>query len=601
MLGVSMFLIGQCATIYDIQQPADPANGVYDSQCLDSTVTIAAKVLYYNGGGFNFYVFQEPYGPYQGLLVYRGSVTLPANLSTGDSVIITGTVQEYYGNTEISLTADVIIVDSGHPIPSPILITAAHLDTTASSSMFDMQPDTAESYEHVLVRLENVYVVDVVTIGSGTYAKVTDGTGYTYIGTGSITYNPTVGDLLNAQGIVRTYYGQYVVEPRNDADIEVLTLGLNAAFAISRDQIKVMYTTDVSGNSEVVDPANYTLNPALNITAANYDPDDPRAVILTTDPQTDGQLYTIYVNLSTLQDSFKFYGGIMPITQIQSNFVYDSATRDFPSVYADSAYPVTVAGVITGWKDKFPSPWVFIQEASQPYAGMLIWGLGTSDVVATEGDSLIVTGYVTEYNGLTEIADLLYTRVVSGPFPYEPVIASPSALTFTNDSSEMYEDVFVRVDSVYVIDTAGNNVTVTSYPPDTLVYFEVNKEALTNIVLVPGMLMNVQGPVRRIYGTVTIYPRSDADVDSLAVGIAENAITPAFRIVRADRSGIEISYNLPVGGNFDVEIYSVAGRLLASRHIDAAERTGTIRIPVTLRSGIYVVRAGKYTSKVVVR
>ncbi len=601
MLGVSMFLIGQCATIYDIQQPADPAAGNYGSRCVDSTVTITGKVLFYSGSPFVFYLYEDPFGPYRGVIVYRGSTTFPAELATGDSVVVTGTVTEYYGNTEISLTSVVQIIDTGHPTPSPLLITAAHLDTTASSSMASMQPDTAESYEHTLVRLENLYVVEVVTIGSGTYAKVTDGTGYTYIGTGNTTYNPTVGDLLNAQGIVRTYYGEYVVEPRGDEDIEVLTLGLNAAFAISRDQIKVMYTTDVSGNSEAVDPANYTLSPSLNILSASYDPDDPRSVILTTDPQTDGQLYTIYVNLTSLQDSFKFYGGYMPITRIQSNFIYDSTTRDFPSVYADSAYPVTVAGIITGWKDKFPSPWVFIQESNQPYAGMLIWGLGTSTVSATEGDSLIVTGYVTEYNGLTEIADLLYTKVVPGPFPYNPIVVTPSALTFSNDSSEIYEDMFVRVDSVYVIDTTGNDVTVTSYPPDSTITFLVNKEALTNIVLVPGMLINVQGPVRRIYGNVTVYPRFDSDVDSLAVGISETAALPALRVIGADRNGVVISYNLPAGGNFPVEIYSVSGKLLARKQIETSGGSGVLRIPARLVTGIYVVRAGKVTTKVIVR
>ncbi len=601
MLGVSLFLIGSCATIYDIQQPVDPSNGDYSSQCTDSIVTVTGKVLFYSGSPYTFYLYEEPYGRYRAVLVYRGSTTLPDSLATGDSVIVTGQVQEYYGNTEIALTQTVQIISSGHPTPSPLLITAAHLDTTSSSAFYDGQPDTAEAYEHTLVRLENVYVVDTVHIGSGFYAKITDGTGYTFFRVDGITYSPEVGDLLNAQGIVYTRYGWYVVEPRNDADVEVLTLGLNVAFAISHDQIKVMYTQDITGNSEVVDVTRYSLDPSLNILSAQYDPDDNKSVILTTDPMTDGQVYNLYVNLSTLQDTAKFFGGITPITEIQGNFVYDSANRYFPSIYADSAYPITVSGVITGWKDKFPSPWVFIQEAEQPYGGMLIWGLGSSTITATEGDSLIVSGYVTEYNGLTEIATLLYTRVVPGPFNYYPIEAQPTALVFNNDSSEMYEDMFVFVDSVYVIDTAGNNATVTSYPPDSTVIFEVSKYSLSTITLVPGALINVQGPVRRIYSSVIIYPRSDADVDILAVGVAERDGFRSIRVLNANRNSIEVSYNLPSARDITFQIYSVSGRLVYSRSMHLGAGSGTLHLPVSLRTGVYILRADDLSQKILIR
>ena len=601
MLGVSLFLIGSCATIYDIQQPADPANGNYGSQCVDSLVTITGKVLFYSGNPYTFYLYEEPYGRYRSVLVYRGDTTLPNDLATGDSVVVTGNVQEYYGNTEISLTDAVQIISSGHPTPDPLLITAAHLDTTSSSAFYDGQPDTAEAYEHTLVRLENVYVVDTVHIGSGFYAKITDGTGYTFLRVDGVTYSPNVGDLLNAQGIVYTRYGNYVIEPRNDDDVEVLTLGLNVAFAISHDQIKVMYTQDITGNSEVVDITNYSLEPSLNILSAQYDPDDNKSIILTTDPMTDGQVYTLYVNLSTLQDTAKFFGGITPITEIQSNFVYDSVDRYFPSIYADSAYPITVAGVITGWKDKFPAPWVFIQEAEQPYGGILIWGLGSSTITATEGDSLIVTGYVTEYNGLTEIATLLYTRVVPGPFDYYPIEAQPSALVFTNDSSEMYEDMFVSVDSVYVIDTAGNNVTVTSYPPDSTITFQVSKYALSTTTLVPGALINVQGPVRRIYSSVILYPRSDADVEVIAVGVAEKSGFRSIRGLNANRNSIEISYNLPSARDIAFQIYSVSGRLVYSKSLHLEAGSGTLHIPVSLRTGVYILKVENVSEKVLVR
>jgi len=134
-------------TIYDIQYTTDPSG---DSPLVGTEVATGIVTGIF---GNNFFIEEQPGGAWHGVFVYRASISSPA-LSIGDSVEVTGTVQEYNKMTEIQATQEgnVVVLATGVPLPETTVITVA-----------DLRDE--ESYEGVLVRLNTVHFVE-----SGTFS-----------------------------------------------------------------------------------------------------------------------------------------------------------------------------------------------------------------------------------------------------------------------------------------------------------------------------------------------------------------------------------------------------------------------------------------------
>ncbi len=158
------------------------------------------------GGPF---FMQDAPGPWNGIYVYYPTATF----DLGDSVVVAGVVDEYYGLTEI-VSVDYMKEDANQArIPQPTV-------TTCPACVA-----AAESYEGVLVTLDSVYVFTYLdqygefTVGVGTdTCKVGDysierGPGYPY---------PGLGSLAAITGCYRYNYGEYKIEPRFAADIVVI-------------------------------------------------------------------------------------------------------------------------------------------------------------------------------------------------------------------------------------------------------------------------------------------------------------------------------------------------------------------------------------------
>ena len=95
-----------------------------------------------------------------GVFVYLGERS-PV-VQAGDEVVVTGTVQEYYGLTEINTTpADVFIQAHGRPFPSPFELTPPFDDCMAESYF--------ESLEAMLVRMDAGRVVGPTDNGRNTW------------------------------------------------------------------------------------------------------------------------------------------------------------------------------------------------------------------------------------------------------------------------------------------------------------------------------------------------------------------------------------------------------------------------------------------------
>ncbi len=552
-----------------------------------TTTGIAISDVGEVAGSRVFFLEEASGGPWSGIQVYFTSNQAVVPIQKGDSVVITGQIDEYYGNTELKVSnaADAIIVSSGHPLPPAAQIFCGYLDTTATSQF---PPDSAEAYEGVLVELPSVYVTS--TTGPNNDWEVTDGTGYVYIrNNGNYTYTPQLGDHLTVRGPVRTYYGLFRIEPRSDDDIQVHVLHLSTAFAIGFDSVYVYFTAPVEETS-AENPANYSVSGGVSVLSATLDAANPKLVHLATTPMTAGEEYLLLV--SGVQDtvgntmpvdSVRFWGGILSIVTIQSDTT-DTGTSNWVG------RRVAVSGICT--VDSTASNWYYIEEAQGgPFSGIMVYDYDHEPLM---GDSVILVGSVYEYNRMTEILDVLFFRVVSSGHPLPEPIDIPTGTLAPGGGGEPYEGVLVRVDTAWVVN-----------PNEGSPYFEIddgtgiarvgNRDAYTYQPH-EGDTIGVTGVVRYVGGGYTIEPRGDEDFVFIYVAVAENGTpsgSPALKLrvpsVIHGRAALQvrIDHRLPL----TVDLYDGAGRRI-QRVFQGTASAGTHTWPLgsTLRSGVYFLR-----------
>lgn len=162
---------------------------------------------------YGFFVVDGKTGPYHGVYVYAPS-GVTAGVAEGDSVSITGTVEEYTGSgssdsiTEVAITADtdVTINSSGNALPSPNVVETSVL----------VDPTDGEPWEGCLVQVESVTVTE--TGLSGNEYAVDDGfqvddllhnTGPVYVG----------DTMTSLTGLVYYSYDAFKLAPRYEADV----------------------------------------------------------------------------------------------------------------------------------------------------------------------------------------------------------------------------------------------------------------------------------------------------------------------------------------------------------------------------------------------
>jgi hypothetical protein len=179
------------------------------SQCVGEQVTVAGIVSTPTTAfGGEYFVQARPGGQWNGIYVYQFTNTFVA----GDSAVVSGIIQEYYGMTEF------VGIDYQKRIPilAPVKIktvTPADIETGSAN---------AESYEGAMVQLDSVDVFSLFDI-HGEFT-VGEGTDSVWIGThGVYTYTPGIGSVLTVKGPLDFAYGFHKIQPRDDADIVVVT------------------------------------------------------------------------------------------------------------------------------------------------------------------------------------------------------------------------------------------------------------------------------------------------------------------------------------------------------------------------------------------
>lgn len=224
MGGLSAQTVLSC---YDIQYTMEP-DGI--SPYLDQEVTVQGIV---SGTGFNgnrYYITDETGGPWSGLFIYNNS-NLPA---LGDLVRITGTVDEYYGLTELVDVTSFQVISQNNPLPEPSVVSTATL------------AGAAEAWESVLVQIQNASVTQLPNLYQEFY--VNDGSGECQIDNGffagSHVWEGISSGMVFASitGIVDYAFSIYAINPRSVGDL----VQDDAAVSLHLPQITTGVNTEVN-------------------------------------------------------------------------------------------------------------------------------------------------------------------------------------------------------------------------------------------------------------------------------------------------------------------------------------------------------------------
>jgi len=585
------FLFGQeFVPIHEIQSDRIPGTDTssYFGQIVTTTGIVTSDVGAV-AGSRNFFIEEAQGGPWSGIMCWFQNSGIVSNFKEGDSVIITGQVNEYYGNTEIIITdsASAVLVDSGHELPPFALIQVAHLDTTGASPF---PFDSAEAYEGVLIEVDTVFVTN--ESGANNDWEITDGTGYCYVRrNGNYTYSPHEGDMLDyVRGIIRVYYGFYRISPRKEEDLKPNVLRVSSAYAIRDTAMEVVFTKEVDPSTAEVE-GNYTLSGGLSVLSANVIPDNQKIVKLITTEQTPGELYTIYV--SNVQDTFggqvpendsaSFYGGIIPITTIQSDTV-DSGLS------AWQGKTVTLRGICI--MDSSSSSWYYIEEPEGgPFSGVMIYDYEHEPL---RGDDVVLVGTVYEYNYMTEIQYVSYFEILSSGNPEpEPMEIQTGDISAGAPDAEQYEGALVHTDTAAVV---NSNPTGPYWEiDDGTGICRVGNRAAYEYEPSDGDTVLVTGVVRFVGGGYTIEPRGDDDIEIVYQGVSErpsSAKEPYFYKIDRSSRGVELILFLRENTPIEVTLYDVTGRKVR-KFPSRLYQEGTHRLQILEKrtpSGIYFLK-----------
>jgi len=148
---------------------------------------------------------------YSGIFVYvqnGASVTMP---TVGDLVTVAGTVQNYYGNIQLSTITAITVLGSG-VIPEPVVVAPADVKTGGVLE---------KAYNGVLVTVEDVTVLDT-SLGYGEFLV----TGNLRVDDMLFTYTfPPVGTVYESlTGIMHYSFDNAKLEPRSIDDMVVATV-----------------------------------------------------------------------------------------------------------------------------------------------------------------------------------------------------------------------------------------------------------------------------------------------------------------------------------------------------------------------------------------
>ena len=209
----------------------------------------------------------------------------------------------------------------------------------------------------------------------------------------------------------------------------------------------------------------------------------------------------------------------LPFLLFAQTSIYDiqystDAANGYPSPFATNVYPfydgpdITTGGIVTA--ANFDEGRYFISSSNGgAWSGIYIYDNSNSPEV---GDSIVITGEVSEYYGLTEIKNLLSFEVKSSSNPL-PV---PTSISTAQVTDEAYEGVYVEIINCSVSQSFDDygNWKANDGSGQCLVSSGIfNLEDINFPLAVGYPFSSVKGVITDYYG-VSILPRNVDDLQS---------------------------------------------------------------------------------------
>lgn len=527
------------ATIQEIQESVDGDSPLVDQIVITTGIVTAA----YDEG---FWI-QDGTGAWSGVFVSEDN---PAT-AVGDEVSVTGIVQENFGLTRINNITDLTVESSGNALPAAEVLTTAVAGT--------------EEWEGVLIQVLAVTCTDN-NLGFGEWS-ITDGSGDYRVDDELYDADPQLLAGYDLTGVAHFSFSNFKLFPRDAADVvlngdaselglafEAAAIGAGETAGTITIEVEIINPADVETTVEVavtggtaVNGTNYNFTDptvltfsASDATAQTFeveivddlDENEDRTVIFELQNATNGATLSTAELTLTIQDDD---------TAIELTDIAVAAEEDANGVAINIGTEYTVAGLVYG---------VNMNGSGQSFTLIdQTGGVGTfsgdvvSDYIVTEGDSIVLTGVISQFSGLTQFNPSQIDLVSQGNEINEPTVVTE----LTNDIVSS----LVKLECVFLVDPtdwtgagSGFNVTVSDGPNEYQVRIDNDVDLYS--ATAPAGTFDITGIVGQfdseapLLEGIQLLPRTTADIVSQECGI----VTPPVN----DDCGAAIAINDLLGG-----------------------------------------------------
>ena len=447
-------------TIVGIQQTSDPSG---DSPLKGALVVTSGIVTAVDDDGF---WIQDGEGSWTGIYINQAAPTV----AQGNEVSVTGKVEEKFGLTRITDLVDVMVISEGNALP------AATITTTGSAGV--------EEYESVLISISGVTCTDN-DLGHGEWA-INDGSGVYTVDDDLYNANPVTFMGYDITGVSTYNFDVWKLLPRYAADVVPNTgadvLGLSfemSEMTVSETEGTVIVNVTIANPAATETTVDVVVSGGNAVNGTNYSFIDPTTltfaanssesksftftVIDDTDANEDR---TVSFALQNANNDATFGTSTLDVTiqdddtEIVITDIAIAAAVDGDGVAINNGNEYTVTGIVYGVNMNAAGLSFTINDET---GGVGFYSpVPVNGYVVTEGDSVVVTGVVNQFNGLTQMTPSAITLISQGH-----ALADPIVVTALNENHESH---LVKIECVFMTNPSqwtpgsgsGFNVTVSN-------------------------------------------------------------------------------------------------------------------------------------------
>jgi len=519
-------------------------------------------------------------GPYSGVMCYMGyqrpDTVGGVGLACGDLISVVGRVAEYAAGSVAGTVTEidyckVTILQKNYGELAPTLMSCKQLGYLYADE------SCAEQWEGVWLAVDTVKVTAHLTFGEWLVVEAHNhgGTCRDTVKIDDKLVSPTlprpnVGDTLALiRGALSYEYDTYRMWPRDPNDVVYVGLppgpNLVIAYPTENNKIDAIFDQGLLASS-AQDVNNYALSDtSVDIVSILLDTSNEKLIHITTSAMD-------YHNLCILTacgvesgfgvpmdscETYEFREGFTPISYVQT-----PAAGDTSQCVGEQ---VTVTGIVTSPTAAFGGEYFLQARAGGQWNGMYVYQFTNT---FNAGDSVVVSGYVQEYYGMTEMSGIDYQKRIPVAAPVKITKVTPAQIKTGSPTGESYESAMVELDSVDVFSLFDTHYEFTVGEGTDSVWIGTHGV----YTYVPGItsVITVKGPLDFAYANFKIQPRSDADIIVISAptagveggaGLTLNLFQNAPNPFGGETS---IRFTIPSKVHVSLAVYDVNGRLVSS-------------------------------------